>query len=81
MTDLGATYLGNNRCRFRVWAPLVQKIDLHLLQPRDRLEGLHRAESGYHEAIRDGVEPGSLYLYRLDGRNERPDPASRHQPQ
>jgi len=29
----------------------------------------------------DDVGPGSLYRYRLDGRQERPDPASRYQPQ
>jgi len=29
----------------------------------------------------DGVEPGSLYFYILEGQKERPDPASRFQPQ
>jgi maltooligosyltrehalose trehalohydrolase len=29
----------------------------------------------------DGIEPGSLYMYRLDEGKERPDPASRSQPQ
>jgi maltooligosyltrehalose trehalohydrolase len=38
-------------------------------------------ERGYHEAVVDGAEPGSLYVYRLDDRDERPDPASRFQPQ
>ena len=79
--SLGAMYLGERRCRFRVWAPLVRKIELHLVHPQDRFERLQKTESGYHEAILDGVEPGSLYLYRLDDRNERPDPASRYQPQ
>src|SRR5213594_2184343 len=79
--SLGAMYLGEKRCRFRVWAPLARKVDLHLVHPQDRFERLQKTESGYHEAILDGVEPGSLYLYRLDDRNERPDPASRYQPQ
>jgi maltooligosyltrehalose trehalohydrolase len=38
-------------------------------------------ERGYHEAEVVDVEPGSLYFYRLDGEKERPDPASRSQPQ
>jgi maltooligosyltrehalose trehalohydrolase len=29
----------------------------------------------------EGVNPGALYHYRLDGQTERPDPASRFQPQ
>jgi len=37
-------------------------------------------ERGYYEAVVDGAEPGSLYLYRLNDQ-ERPDPASRFQPQ
>ncbi len=42
---------------------------------------MQSGERGYHEAVVDGVEPGSLYLYRLDEATERPDPASRSQPQ
>src|SRR5207244_13562268 len=77
--SLGAMYLGEKRCRFRVWAPLARKIELHLVHPQDRLERLQKTESGYHEAILDGVEPGSLYLYRLDDRHELPDHASRYE--
>jgi maltooligosyltrehalose trehalohydrolase len=42
---------------------------------------LQRAPRGYFQALVEGVEPGSLYTYRLDGQKERPDPASRYQPQ
>jgi maltooligosyltrehalose trehalohydrolase len=38
-------------------------------------------QRGYHHAVVDGVEPGNLYLYRLDEGRERPDPASTFQPQ
>jgi maltooligosyltrehalose trehalohydrolase len=36
--------------------------------------------SGYHWAVLPGIKPGTEYLYRLDGKKERPDPASRCQP-
>jgi maltooligosyltrehalose trehalohydrolase len=36
---------------------------------------------GYFRAIVDDVAPGALYRYRIDGQKERPDPASRFQPQ
>ncbi len=40
-----------------------------------------RAERGYFHGIVEDVAPGHRYLYRLDGQNERPDPASRFQPE
>jgi maltooligosyltrehalose trehalohydrolase len=51
---------------------------VHLLSPRERAADLAEKD-GYHQATLEGVEPGSLYLYRLDGQLERPDPASRFQ--
>jgi maltooligosyltrehalose trehalohydrolase len=54
---------------------------VHILSPEDRLEPLGRAPLGYHEAVLDGVGPGTDYLFLLDGEVERPDPASRAQPQ
>ncbi|MDK2931629.1 MAG: maltooligosyltrehalose trehalohydrolase [Bacillota bacterium] len=45
-----------------------------------RLVPLDRDERGYHRGVVSGVAPGSLYYYRLDGKEDLPDPASRHQP-
>ncbi|HUU65273.1 MAG TPA: alpha-amylase family glycosyl hydrolase, partial [Dehalococcoidales bacterium] len=78
---LGATYLGNGRCQFMVWAPFVQRLDVHIASPKELIVPLAKGVQGYHQAIVEGVEPGSLYVYRLDGQKERPDPASRFQPQ
>ncbi len=30
-SNLGAIYLGNNRCQFQVWAPSAQKVEVHTL--------------------------------------------------
>jgi len=38
-------------------------------------------ERGYFELMVSGVEPGARYRYVLDGQKERPDPASRFQPE
>ncbi len=76
---LGSTYLGGGRCRFRVWVPRVRKVEVRFLTPRERVADLEE-KGGIHQATLEGVEPGSRYLYRLDGRVERPDPASRFQP-
>ncbi len=78
---LGATYLGAGRTRFCVWAHRAREVAVHLVGPKDRLQPLQARPRGYFEAILDDVEPGSTYLYRLDTDKERPDPASRSQPQ
>jgi maltooligosyltrehalose trehalohydrolase len=79
--SLGATYLGEGRCQFRVWAPLLQKVELRILSPRERNIPLDKEEWGYHYVIAEDVNPGDKYLYRLDGQKDRPDPASRFQPE
>ncbi|WP_439625515.1 malto-oligosyltrehalose trehalohydrolase [Gemmata sp.] len=77
---LGAVYLGDGRCRFRVWASRCERVDLHVTAPVDRVVPMRPVGTGYFEVVLDGVEPGTRYLYRLDGGAERPDPASRLQP-
>lgn len=77
---LGAVHLGNGRCLFRVWAPEKKSVEVHITCPEDRIEKLSPAEFGYWEATLESVEPGARYMYRLDGKVERPDPASRCQP-
>ncbi len=78
---LGATYLGNGRCQFLVWAPLLNKVEVHLTALDERFIALEKDGKGYHHAVAENVTPGSLYFYRLNGKTERPDPASRFQPQ
>ena len=78
--SLGARLLGANRCEFRVWAPERSRVELHITAPQDRRVPLKKNDAGYHEAIVDDCAEGTRYLYVLDGGDERPDPASRHQP-
>ncbi len=78
--SLGAHFRRKGLCSFLVWAPDVATVELRILSPRRRLARLHRGATGYHSGLFDGMEPGTLYLYRLDGLIERPDPASQYQP-
>ncbi|MGH8067690.1 MAG: malto-oligosyltrehalose trehalohydrolase [Candidatus Entotheonellia bacterium] len=80
-SGVGAWYLGEGRCRFRVWAPVAQSVEVHLLAPREGLVPMARRPRGYYEAVVEGVELGALYRYRLDGVHEHPDPASQFQPE
>jgi maltooligosyltrehalose trehalohydrolase len=63
-----------------VFAPSAQAVEVRLLSPAERVVPLTRDVFGYHHAVVDGVRAGALFLYRMDGRIERPDPASRRQP-
>jgi maltooligosyltrehalose trehalohydrolase len=79
--SLGATPLGEGRCRFLVYAPKAERVDVRLLSPREQTVPLAREEYGYHRGVAEEVPPGALYMYVLDAKKERPDPASRYQPQ
>ncbi|HEX7184674.1 MAG TPA: malto-oligosyltrehalose trehalohydrolase [Thermoanaerobaculia bacterium] len=76
--SLGAVYLGSDRCRFRVWAPLAERVELDICGQRQI--GMERRDGGYFEIEAEDVRPGTTYRYRLDGKDGRPDPASRYQP-
>ena len=79
--NAGSHYLGNNHSFFRVWAPQVSTVEVRIVYPKERLVILANVEQGYfQEQIEDAV-PGTRYLYRLDHSIDRPDPASRFQPQ
>src|SRR5438874_68755 len=80
LCSIGATDLGDGRCRFVVWAPRAARVEVHIVAPDDRILALEPGMRGYHRGVLDGLEPGSRYFYRLNG-NERPDPASRYQPE
>ncbi|MGE3539321.1 MAG: malto-oligosyltrehalose trehalohydrolase [Candidatus Tectimicrobiota bacterium] len=78
---LGATWSSAEPCRFLVWAPFAHSVEVHLHTPRERYIAMRPESGGYYMAEVADVPPGSLYTYRLDRRLERPDPASRCQPQ
>jgi maltooligosyltrehalose trehalohydrolase len=74
---LGANILTPDRCEFRVWAPNAGKVELELDQ-RGRYEVMSAESDGYF-ALSVGARAGTAYRFRLDGRDDRPDPASRLQ--
>ena len=78
---LGATHLGGGRTEFLVWAPRADRVEVRLLGDRERWVPLSPGERGYHHASVEGACPGRRYFYRMGGERERPDPASRFQPE
>jgi maltooligosyltrehalose trehalohydrolase len=78
---LGAIWSDDHKCRFRVWAPLSDEVDLHLVAPEERLLSMEKHKRGYHKAVVEGITPGARYFYRLANGKEFPDPVSRYQPE
>ncbi len=78
---MGASPLDTGQTRFLVWAPFAQSVAVHLVAPSERVEPLRALASGYYGGTIANVGPGARYFFRLDGAKERPDPASRFQPE
>jgi maltooligosyltrehalose trehalohydrolase len=81
MRDLGAVWLDDRRCRFRVWAPSAERVELHTLSPSDRNIPMEPRDSGYHQVTIEDIQPGVRYRYRLAEGREFADPASCFQPE
>ncbi len=76
---IGAHYLSDGRCEFSVWAPNLEAVAVQIVSPQEQLLPMQKDEWGYWKTTAQGVEPGTLYFYQLNGDN-RPDPASHFQP-
>jgi maltooligosyltrehalose trehalohydrolase len=79
-SDLGCVHIGADRYEFLVWAPRAEKVAIHMVAPSERFIEMQCEARGYHRAVVDGLRPGDRYFYRLGGEADRPDPASRLQP-
>lgn len=84
MTDhsltIGAIHRGGQCCRFRVWAPLHERVEVVLTHPQKQVLPMTRHEHGYFTVLGENVPVGARYLFRINDQRELPDPASRLQP-
>jgi maltooligosyltrehalose trehalohydrolase len=75
---VGAEVAPSGVVHFRVWAPEREQVEVVI---EDRFFPLQPEDAGYFAGLVDVARAGSLYKYRLDGKDWFPDPASRFQPQ
>jgi len=78
---IGANYQGNNRCEFTVWAPTLNQVAVQIVSPQKRLLPMQQNAAGYWQTAAADIPPGTLYTYQLEAKTDRPDPASKYQPQ
>ncbi len=67
--------------RFRLWAPAAREVEVVLEEADPRCVAMDPARDGWFETTVREARAGTLYRYRIDGRIEVPDPASRFQPE
>jgi maltooligosyltrehalose trehalohydrolase len=79
--NTGAHYLGNDRCRFTVWAPGKKKMVLHIVHPVEKKIEMQKNDEGYFSA-EVNTPAGTEYFYIIDDAEKGlPDPASQYQPE
>jgi maltooligosyltrehalose trehalohydrolase len=69
--------------RYRVWAREASQVEALVWTGDEppRTVPLALDASGYYHGLDHQGEPGDLYKFRLNGKEEFPDPASRYQPE
>jgi maltooligosyltrehalose trehalohydrolase len=77
---VGARYLGDSRCEFRVWAPFRRTVGLRLEDPAACVLPMVPEQDGYWWVSVDDLAPGTRYRYDLGSGLCLADPASGHQP-
>ena len=75
---IGAAYKGNDKITFTVWAPLKNKVEV-IFKDRPSI-ALTKDFLGYWEKEVSGIPEGLYYKFRLDEKEDFPDPTSRYQP-
>src|ERR1051325_8747954 len=78
--DLGARPIDSSTVHFRVWAPHAKQVSINFIGQFEPPVQMNPSEHGYFDVTVSGTEPGARYRYVLEGQRERPEPASRFQP-
>jgi maltooligosyltrehalose trehalohydrolase len=78
----GAELTSAGEVRFRLWAPGAREVELvlHDNPEEPRLLKMGALPGGWYELVTHEARAGSRYRYRIDGKQEMPDPASRANP-
>ncbi len=81
----GATALKPHGYRFVVWAPAQKAMSVRLLDgangEKELVSPMRKTDVGYFEADIEEAAAGRKYFFRFEDGRERPDPASRFQPE
>jgi maltooligosyltrehalose trehalohydrolase len=77
---IGAELASGGNVHFRVLAPKRKTVEVIFNGQGRRAVTLQPDSAGYFAGLAEEAGAGALYKYRLDGKEEYPDPSSRFQP-
>lgn len=78
---IGAHLLEDNKCEFIAWGPYLKDMVLEIAYPEKRSLPMQKDNQGYWSITAQDITAGTRYFYRLDTKQQRPDPASFYQPE
>ena len=78
--ELGASCLNASSVEFLVWAPKAHSLAVKIIGSVSEPIPLSQESFGYWKGTVQDISPGTRYQYLLNDTIERPDPASRSQP-
>lgn len=79
--EIGAAYSAEKGTLFTVWAPEADQVEVVVTSPEKKTVSMQREAFGYWLGRGEDIKPGARYMYKLSNDMERPDPASRFQPE
>lgn len=68
-------------CRFAVWAPLHERMTLHLVYPVEQKLAMEKQNDGYFVLDVKDVDSSCRYFFMPNDEHDYPDPASNFQPE
>ena len=77
----GAWEQSDSSCKFYIWCPFSNQVELQLMAPQNGTIEMTRDEHGYWQASVPKIYHGQRYCYLLNGQKSYPDPASFWQPE
>lgn len=77
--SLGVNFNADGQAEVIVWAPEAESVAL-IIHDKEQVP-LGKANLGYWKATTDKLKPGDFYRFRLNDKNDYPDPASLSQPE
>ncbi len=70
----------SNETSFRVWAPFAEKMILKIIEPDSAEYEMEQDNKGYWQKKLPEIKAGTKYKFAINGEDEKPDPASKAQP-
>jgi maltooligosyltrehalose trehalohydrolase len=78
LLKLGADF-SDGTCKFSVWAPDHEQVSLFLAEKKETMP-MKKNKGGYWQTTVSDIKSNAQYMFQLDGRIFKPDPASHFQP-